>query len=243
MLEGVERITGKKVKTIRLISAISMTPLPFSRKMKISKASFILPPLNQSASLVEKPLMYFENNLNSLINLWNAYRNLRPLISFFLLPAPSTAIPIIFPSPNKHRPSLAESPYGYTKQMGEQIINEFAKSSGTQCILLRYFNLVGAHSSILIGEMPIGKPQNLVPAITQTAIGKLAKMYGAWEWLWYPRWLMHPRFYTCKWYCSCPYPGNKIPWIKIKLIRFAKCLILGQGMGSQFWKRSSLLNE
>ncbi|HUM67171.1 MAG TPA: GDP-mannose 4,6-dehydratase, partial [Chitinophagaceae bacterium] len=73
-------------------------------------------------------------------------------------------------------PKPAESPYGYTKQMGEQIISEFAKSSLTQCILLRYFNPVGAHPSVHIGEMPIGKPQNLVPAITQTAIGKLPKM-------------------------------------------------------------------
>jgi UDP-glucose 4-epimerase len=80
----------------------------------------------------------------------------------------------------KTPPKPAESPYGYTKQMGEQIINEFAKSAGTNCILLRYFNPVGAHPSIKIGEMPIGKPQNLVPVITQTAIGKINKMtvYG-----------------------------------------------------------------
>jgi UDP-glucose 4-epimerase len=60
--------------------------------------------------------------------------------------------------------------------MGEQIINEFAKSTATRCILLRYFNPAGAHPSIKIGEMPIGRPQNLVPTITQTAIGKLSKM-------------------------------------------------------------------
>jgi UDP-glucose 4-epimerase len=65
--------------------------------------------------------------------------------------------------------------------MGEQIISEFQKSTSfTTAILLRYFNPVGAHPSALIGEMPVGKPQNLVPAITQTAIGKLPKMtvYG-----------------------------------------------------------------
>jgi len=61
--------------------------------------------------------------------------------------------------------------------MGEQIINEFAKSTGTHCILLRYFNPGGAHPSIRIGEMPIGQPQNLIPVITQTAIGKQEKMY------------------------------------------------------------------
>jgi UDP-glucose 4-epimerase len=73
-------------------------------------------------------------------------------------------------------PKPAASPYGYTKQMGEQILGEVQKSSNLQTILLRYFNPVGAHESGLIGEIPIGRPQNLVPAITQTAIGKLPKM-------------------------------------------------------------------
>jgi UDP-glucose 4-epimerase len=73
-------------------------------------------------------------------------------------------------------PKPAESPYGYTKQMGEQIINEFAKSVATKCVLLRYFNPVGAHPTALIGELPIGRPANLIPAITQTAIGRLPQM-------------------------------------------------------------------
>jgi UDP-glucose 4-epimerase len=60
--------------------------------------------------------------------------------------------------------------------MGEQIVSETVKSFSTNAILLRYFNPVGAHPSILIGELPLGKPQNLVPAITQTAIGKLPQM-------------------------------------------------------------------
>src|SRR4029077_14097155 len=61
-------------------------------------------------------------------------------------------------------------------QMGEQILNEFSKVQPAHCVLLRYFNPVGAHPSALIGELPIGKPANLVPAITQTAIGKLPQM-------------------------------------------------------------------
>ena len=81
------------------------------------------------------------------------------------------------PVTEKTVPKPAESPYGYTKQMGEQIVNEFAKNSGTQSILLRYFNPAGAHPSIAIGEMPIGKPENLIPAITQTAIGRIPKMF------------------------------------------------------------------
>ena len=60
--------------------------------------------------------------------------------------------------------------------MGEQIINEFSKVNNVQSILLRYFNPVGAHPTIQIGELPVGKPANLVPAITQTAVGKLPQM-------------------------------------------------------------------
>ena len=60
--------------------------------------------------------------------------------------------------------------------MGEQIINEFAKANPTQCVLLRYFNPVGAHPSAMIGELPIGNPSNLVPAITQTAIGRIPQL-------------------------------------------------------------------
>ena len=77
-------------------------------------------------------------------------------------------------------PKPAESPYGYTKQMGEQIVNETTKTINVRSILLRYFNPVGAHPSAFIGEIPLGKPANLIPAITQTAIGKLPRMqvYG-----------------------------------------------------------------
>jgi UDP-glucose 4-epimerase len=70
----------------------------------------------------------------------------------------------------------ATSPYGYTKQVSEQMLETFMRSVGLRCILLRYFNPAGAHPSAQIGELPIGPPQNLVPAITQTAIGKIKKM-------------------------------------------------------------------
>src|SRR5690606_9882748 len=74
----------------------------------------------------------------------------------------------------------AESPYGATKQMGEEIVRDITRSSDMKSVLLRYFNPVGAHPSTLIGELPLGKPENLVPAITQTAIGKIEQLtvYG-----------------------------------------------------------------
>src|SRR6195952_1892569 len=126
---------------------------------------------------VEQPLMYFENNLVSLINLLKCVQEFH--VPFFVFSSSCTVYgnPDVIPVTELTPPKPAESPYGYTKQMGEQIINEFSKASTrTKCILLRYFNPVGAHPSILIGEMPIGRPANLVPAITQTAIGKLPQM-------------------------------------------------------------------
>ena len=81
-------------------------------------------------------------------------------------------VPVTEQTPEKK----AESPYGATKQMGERIVADFAARNNTTCVLLRYFNPVGAHPSIQIGELPLGKPANLVPAITQTAIGKLSQM-------------------------------------------------------------------
>jgi len=125
-------------------------------------------------------LLYFENNLNSLINILKCTQEFK--IPWFVFSSSCTVYgnPDEIPVTELTPPKPAESPYGYTKQMGEQIVNEFSKSFPTQCILLRYFNPVGAHPSAIIGELPIGKPQNLVPAITQTAIGKIPKMivYG-----------------------------------------------------------------
>ncbi len=125
---------------------------------------------------VEKPLMYFENNLVSLINILKCAEEFG--VPNFVFSSSCTVygspdeIPVTEETPQKP----AESPYGATKQMGEVIVNSSVKSNNVQAILLRYFNPVGAHPSTLIGEIPLGRPANLVPAITQTAIGKLPTM-------------------------------------------------------------------
>ena len=129
---------------------------------------------------VENPLMYYENNMFSLINLLKCVSQYN--IPYFVFSSSCTvygnpdAIPVTEATPTKK----AESPYGATKQMGEVMIEDFSKKEATTTILLRYFNPVGAHPTAFIGELPIGRPMNLVPAITQTAIGKLPKMmvYG-----------------------------------------------------------------
>ncbi len=122
---------------------------------------------------VEKPLLYYENNLNTLVHLLQEMR--RRNIENFIFSSSCTVygqadnLPITEKAPKKP----AESPYGNTKQIGEEIIQDFIKSeTAFKAICLRYFNPIGAHPSAKIGELPIGVPQNLVPYITQTAAGK-----------------------------------------------------------------------
>ena len=180
MLERVERITGQKIKNYKVdLCNFDDTFAIFQENTDIQGVIHFAA-YKAVGESVEQPLMYFENNLYSLINLLKCVQDFE--IPWFVFSSSCTVYgtpdtsPVTELTPTKP----AESPYGSTKQMGEQIVNEFAKSSSTKCILLRYFNPVGAHPSAIIGEMPVGKPQSLFPAITQTAIGKLPGMmvYG-----------------------------------------------------------------
>ena len=121
---------------------------------------------------VDKPLMYYENNLLSTINLLHAMKEHG--VKYFVFSSSCTVygqpdkLPVTESSPIKK----ATSPYGNTKQIAEEILNDVvAAGDPVEAIMLRYFNPVGAHPSALIGELPIGIPLNLVPFLTQTAIG------------------------------------------------------------------------
>lgn len=124
---------------------------------------------------VAKPLDYYENNLNTLVYLLQKVveKNI-PFIfsSSCTVYGEAKQMPIFEDAPVQ--PAI--SPYGNTKQIGEEIVLDVAKSTAIKAILLRYFNPIGAHKSGLIGELPNGVPQNLVPFITQTAIGKREKL-------------------------------------------------------------------
>jgi len=176
ILEGVQKITGKKIKNYK----VDLCNLDDSFAIFLENPDIIgiihFAAFKSVGESVENPLMYFENNLLSLINLLKCVQEFN--IPHFVFSSSCTVYgnPSEIPVTESTPPRPAESPYGYTKQMGEQIINEFSKSSESRSILLRYFNPVGAHPSGLIGEWPVGKPANLVPAITQTAIGKLPQM-------------------------------------------------------------------
>jgi UDP-glucose 4-epimerase len=177
ILEGVEKITGKKIKNYKVdLCNYDDTFAIFQENTDIDGIIHFAAYKSVGES-VEKPLMYFENNLQSLINTLKCVAEFK--IPWFVFSSSCTVYgnPDEIPVTEETMPKPAASPYGYTKQMGEQIVNEFSKAEETQCILLRYFNPVGAHPSTMIGELPIGTPENLVPAITQTAIGKIKKMF------------------------------------------------------------------
>jgi len=120
---------------------------------------------------VEKPLKYYENNIGSLINVLQQMKVKK--VNNFIFSSSCTVygqadkLPITESAPIKP----AESPYGNTKQIGEEIIMDTTKISKLKAIALRYFNPIGAHESSKIGELPIGVPQNLIPYVTQTAAG------------------------------------------------------------------------
>lgn len=177
MLEGVEKITGTKVKNYKVdLCNFDETRAIFEENSTIEGVIHFAA-YKAVGESVEKPLLYFHNNMGSLINILRCIEEFK--IPNFVFSSSCTVygnpdqIPVTELTPRKN----AESPYGLTKQMGEQMIEAFAASNQTtNSVLLRYFNPAGAHPSTLIGELPIDRPQNLTPVITQTAIGKIPQL-------------------------------------------------------------------
>lgn len=172
VLAGITAITGK---------ALIFEKLDLKEKSKVEsffeKHQDIVGVIHFAASKavgesVEKPLLYYENNINTLVYVLKSILQL-PTQNFIFSSSctvygQADQMPINEAAPIK----LAESPYGNTKQIGEEIISDTCKvNERLSAIALRYFNPIGAHSSIKIGELPIGVPQNLIPFITQTAAG------------------------------------------------------------------------
>jgi len=175
-INGIEKITGKKVKNYKVdLKNFDETQAVFQENTDIAGVIHFAA-YKAVGESVAAPLLYFENNLFSLINLLKCVEEFS--IPHFVFSSSCTvygnpdSIPVTEAFPIKK----AESPYGATKQMGEEMLSDYTRNGACDAILLRYFNPVGAHPSTVLGELPIGKPQNLVPAITQTAIGKLPKM-------------------------------------------------------------------
>lgn len=176
LLDGIEKITGKRIKNYKVdLKNFDETLAVFQENNDIEGIIHFAAYKAVGESVAE-PLSYYENNLFSLVNILKCVKEFN--IPNFVFSSSCTVYgnPDIIPVTETSPVKKAESPYGATKQMGETIVEDFTKVQPCNAILLRYFNPVGAHPSALIGELPIGKPQNLVPAITQCAIGKIKEM-------------------------------------------------------------------
>ncbi len=181
VLDGIQSITGKKT----LFENIDLR-----EKAKVQdcfkKHADIIGVIHFAASKavgesVGNPLLYYENNIGTLVYLLQELQK-KDQASFIFSSSctvygQAKDMPITESAPVQP----AMSPYGNTKQIGEEIIHDVSKVSGIKAILLRYFNPIGAHSTAAIGELPIGIPQNLVPFITQTGMGlrKELAVYGS----------------------------------------------------------------
>lgn len=171
VLEGITDITKKPPQFERLDLRIKSDVSEFFKENQDIEGIIHFAASKAVGESVENPLLYYENNLNTLIYLLqecNTYG-----IENFIFSSSCTvygepdSLPITEDAPVKE----ATSPYGNTKQISEEILKDTCAVSSLNTIALRYFNPIGAHATVKIGELPAGVPQNLVPFITQTAAG------------------------------------------------------------------------
>ncbi|RZK54612.1 MAG: UDP-glucose 4-epimerase GalE [Pedobacter sp.] len=171
ILDQIEKITGKKPAFKQLDLCNEQEVIEFAKANQDIDGIIHFAASKAVGESVQNPLKYYRNNFYGLINILTAFNSKIKLVfssSCTVYGQPDT-LPVNENAPVKK----AESPYGNTKQIAEEILQETcAVSPDLNVIVLRYFNPVGAHKSALIGELPIGVPQNLVPFITQSAIGK-----------------------------------------------------------------------
>jgi UDP-glucose 4-epimerase len=175
--DRIEIITGKRIKNLNVdICNLEALELALGTiKNPIGIIHFAA--YKSVPQSVADPLLYYHNNLGSLVNILKICRTFN--ISNFIFSSSCSVYGNvdILPVTEQTPFTTAESPYAQTKQMGEDIVSNFTKSESTfKSVLLRYFNPVGAHTSGLNGEYPRGRPDNLVPYITQTAVGILQKL-------------------------------------------------------------------
>ncbi|MFK5971823.1 MAG: UDP-glucose 4-epimerase GalE [Flavobacteriaceae bacterium] len=172
VLEGIVAITGKRPEFEKLDLKEKSKVEDFFKRHSDVVGAIHFAASKAVGESVEKPLLYYENNIGTLVYMLKELSK-KDAASFIFSSSctvygQADTMPITEDAPIK----VAESPYGNTKQMGEEIIADTSKvTPSLNAIALRYFNPMGAHPSIEIGELPIGVPQNLVPFITQTGIG------------------------------------------------------------------------
>lgn len=180
VLQGIFAITGKKPTFEKMDLRDKPAVVDFFKRHQDISGVIHFAASKAVNESVENPLLYYENNINTLVYILQELQ--QKTAANFIFSSSCTVygeaekMPITENAPIQ--PAL--SPYGNTKQVGEEIINEVCKVSNINSILLRYFNPMGAHPTAEIGELPIGVPQNLIPFITQTGIGLRSELsvYG-----------------------------------------------------------------
>ncbi len=182
VMEGVAAITGKKVKNYPVDLSDAVATRQIFEENKDLAGIIHFAATKSVGESVQKPLLYFKNNINSLLNLLDGMAEFGINNMIFSSSCTVYGNPDQIPVTEETPFQKAESPYGRTKQMGEHILEDFSKAyQDINSISLRYFNPAGAHESTLIGESSFNKGWFLVPAITETAIGKRDQLtvYGA----------------------------------------------------------------
>tara|TARA_R110002020_G_scaffold239977_2_gene452645 strand:- start:3158 stop:4177 length:1020 start_codon:yes stop_codon:yes gene_type:complete len=172
VLDGIEAISGQRPEFVKLDLRDKKGVKDFFTTNQTISGVIHFAASKAVGESVENPLLYYENNIAPLVYVLQEL-TAKPESQFIFSSSctvygQADELPVTEDAPVKP----AESPYGNTKQIGEEIIKDTCKvTEGLNAIALRYFNPVGAHESAEIGELPIGVPQNLVPFITQTAVG------------------------------------------------------------------------
>jgi UDP-glucose 4-epimerase len=176
VLDGIFNITGKKPIFEKLDLRDKSVVQDFFKRHNDVVGVIHFAASKAVGESVENPLLYYENNINTLVYVLQELTKLNKANFIFssscTVYGQAEKMPITEDAPVQS----AMSPYGNTKQIGEEIITDTAKVTNLNSILLRYFNPIGSHPTAEIGELPLGVPQNLVPFITQTAMGLREKL-------------------------------------------------------------------
>ncbi|MDM1450410.1 UDP-glucose 4-epimerase GalE [Myroides odoratimimus] len=180
VLDGIEGITKVRPLFVELDLRDKTGVFSFFEEHKDIKGIIHFAASKAVGESMQRPMMYYENNFFSLINVLSAMEAFRLDKIIFSSSCTVYGQAEVMPITETESIKSALSPYGNTKQVGEEIIIDLAKVYPLNAILLRYFNPIGAHESVLIGESPLGVPYNLIPYITQTAVGvrEYLSIYG-----------------------------------------------------------------
>jgi len=171
VLDGIQAITGKVPAFEKLDLRDKEKVQDFFRRHQDIDGVIHFAASKAVGESVENPLLYYENNINALVYILQELQKKSTANIIFSSSCTVYGQAEKMPITEDLSVQTAMSPYGNTKQIGEEIIADTTKVTNINAILLRYFNPIGSHPSAEIGELPLGVPQNLVPFITQTGIG------------------------------------------------------------------------